>query len=118
MREPKPAIFSPLPTIRRPDLFHRDPNLLAKHFALAPAAPLASTLTAHSFRRVAEGWRDRARPSNNHLSYALTWFGLAITLFAYLRPCLAKALSNGKRACHRLWPKNMRHQRSENAGDA
>ncbi len=63
--------------------FTRDPALIARHFALAEAAPFSVDADATA---VPGGWprggtTEVATP-NNHLSYALTWFGLAAGLLA------------------------------------
>jgi len=76
-----PQFFHPCRRSGGRDLFHPRSELACKAFRFGARRPFTSTLTAHSFR---EGGRRVARPSatfKQHLSYALTWFGLAITLF-------------------------------------
>jgi len=63
--------------------FTRDPVAIGKRFALAPLAPF--TIDADD-EPIPGGWPRggttiRQFP-NNHLSYALTWFGLALMLLA------------------------------------
>jgi surfeit locus 1 family protein len=73
MRQPEARnLFTPADDPASGNYFTRDPGLIAKHFGLASAAPFPG------------GWpkggaTERNLP-NNHLSYALTWFGLAFTL--------------------------------------
>jgi surfeit locus 1 family protein len=61
--------------------FTRDPGLIAKHFGLAPAAPFSIDADDTP---VPGGWpkggATERNLSNNHFSYALTWFGLAAGL--------------------------------------
>ena len=61
--------------------FTRDPILVAAHFGLADAAPFSidADATANPGGLPRGGMTMLAIP-NNHLSYALTWFGLAIGL--------------------------------------
>ena len=57
--------------------------MIAKHFGLTPAAPF---LIDADDTPVPGGWPRGGTTAlalpNNHLSYALTWFGLALALFA------------------------------------
>ena len=82
MRQPEARnFFTPADDPASGHYFTRDPILIAKHFGLAPAAPFTIDADATSGPR---GWPNggatvRDLP-NNHLSYALTWFGLALTL--------------------------------------
>ena len=82
MREPEARnFFTPADDPAAGTYFTRDPGLLAKHFALAPAAPFSIDADG---TRLPGGWPKGGATerdfSNNHLSYALTWFGLAMAL--------------------------------------
>ncbi|WP_026607322.1 SURF1 family protein [Methylocapsa acidiphila] len=82
MRRPEPRnFFTPRDDPASGSYFTRDPGLIAAHFALAPAAPFSIDADDAP---VPGGWpkggaTELAIP-NNHLSYALTWFGLGLSL--------------------------------------
>lgn len=61
--------------------FTRDPSLIAAHYGLSPAAPFSVDVDDVP---LPGGWPKGGTTllniPNNHLSYALTWFGLALTL--------------------------------------
>jgi surfeit locus 1 family protein len=82
MRQPEARnFFTPADDPAAGNYFTRDPDLIAKHFGLAPAAPF--TIDADNIP-VPGGWprggaTERNLP-NNHFSYALTWFGLVLAL--------------------------------------
>jgi surfeit locus 1 family protein len=82
MRQPEARnFFTPADDPSVGTYFTRDPGLLAKLFGLDPAAPFSIDADA---MELPGGWpkggaTGRDLP-NNHLSYALTWFGLAIAL--------------------------------------
>ena len=93
MRQPEVAQFlHAFRRSRRWPLFHPRPRLIAKHFGLAPAAPFSIDADDGP---VPGGWpkggvTERNLP-NNHLSYALTWFGLALTLIGvFTALCVAR----------------------------
>ena len=83
MRPPQQRnMFTPADEPERGEYFTRDPALIAAHFHLSPVAPFIVDADATP---IAGGWprggtteRDL---TNNHLNYALTWFGLAVGLF-------------------------------------
>ncbi len=83
MRQPEPRnLFTPADDPAAGLYFTRDPALIAAHFVLAQAAPFSVDADDAP---VPGGWpkggaTELAFP-NNHLSYALTWFGLALALF-------------------------------------
>jgi surfeit locus 1 family protein len=83
MRKPEPRnAFTPADNPARGEYFTRDPGLIAAHFALSGAAPFtvdADAIPVPGGLPVG-GATELAIP-NNHFSYALTWFGLAIGLF-------------------------------------
>ena len=74
--------FTPVDDPVKDIFFTRDPVLIAAHDGLRDAAPF--TVDADSTANVG-GWprggaTETAIP-NNHFSYAMTWFGLALGLF-------------------------------------
>lgn len=74
--------FTPLDNPATGEWFTRDPKLIAAHFNLTRAAPFtidADALPASPGGLPAGGATVLAIP-NDHLSYALTWFGLAVAL--------------------------------------
>ncbi len=82
MRQPESRnFFTPADDPETDQYFTRDPTLIARHFGLAPVAPFSVDAdagpTPGAWPR--GGATELAFP-NNHLSYALTWFGLALAL--------------------------------------
>lgn len=91
MRPPQARNFFTPPDEPDKDIyFSRDPAPIAAHFGLSPAAPFIVDADAAP---MPGGWPIGGMTTidipNNHLNYALTWFGLAVGLFAvfaaYLR---------------------------------
>jgi surfeit locus 1 family protein len=83
MRRPEPRnFFTPPDNPAKGEYFTRDPNLIAAHFALTGAAPFTidADATPVPGGLPVGGTTELAIP-NNHFSYALTWFGLAMGLF-------------------------------------
>ncbi len=83
MRQPESRnFFTPPDNPDAGQYFTRDPALIAAHFGLAPAAPFSVDADAAS--TPPGGWPRGGATElsfpNNHLSYALTWFGLALAL--------------------------------------
>jgi surfeit locus 1 family protein len=82
MRQPESRnFFTPADDPETGQYFTRDPALIAHHFGLAPAAPFSVDADPGP----APGGWPRGGASeltfpNNHLAYALTWFGLALAL--------------------------------------
>ena len=82
MRQPEARnFFTPADNPAAGTYYTRDPGLIAKQFGLASAAPFLIDADAIP---VPGGWpkggaTERNLP-NNHFSYALTWFGLALAL--------------------------------------
>jgi surfeit locus 1 family protein len=86
MRSPEERnLFTPADSPQTGIWFTRDPLLIAKTFHVATAAPFTvdADATAAADRLPRAGTTVLAIP-NNHLSYALTWFGLAAALAAVL----------------------------------
>lgn len=82
MRQPESRNpFTPADHPETGTYFTRDPALIAAHFGLYPAAPFSIDADAAP---VPGGWPQGGATElsfpNNHLSYALTWFGLALAL--------------------------------------
>jgi surfeit locus 1 family protein len=85
LRAPEPRnMFTPADDPAKGLWFTRDPALIARHFGLARPAPF--TIDADP-TPVPGGWpKAGVTPvniPNSHLSYALTWYGLAATLAAF-----------------------------------
>ncbi len=82
MRPPEARnAFTPADHPEAGQYFTRDPALIAAHFGLSPAAPFS--VDADKVPALGFGPRGGASElafPNNHLSYALTWFGLALGL--------------------------------------
>ncbi|MDB5596593.1 MAG: SURF1-like protein [Hyphomicrobiales bacterium] len=82
MRAPEPRnTFTPADTPAKNQWFTRDPLAIAAHFGLERSAPFSidadATLLPGGLPR---GGVTVVTIPNDHLSYALTWFGLAATL--------------------------------------
>ncbi|HKH81650.1 MAG TPA: SURF1 family protein [Methylovirgula sp.] len=91
MRPPQPRnLFTPADEPDKGIYFTRDPAAIAAHFGLTQTAPF---VVDADDTPVPGGWPKGGMTEidipNNHLDYALTWFGLAVGLFAvfvgYLR---------------------------------
>jgi surfeit locus 1 family protein len=85
LRAPEPRnAFTPADDPAKGLWFTRDPALIAGHFGLPRAAPFSIDADPTP---VPGGWpRAGVTPvniPNSHLSYALTWYGLAATLAAF-----------------------------------
>ena len=83
MRPPEPRNpFTPADNPAAGEWYTRDPVLIAAHFGLGGAAPF--TLDADAAPAppggLPQGGATVTDVPNNHLSYALTWFGLALGL--------------------------------------
>jgi surfeit locus 1 family protein len=82
MREPEPRnLFTPADQPDRNLWFTRDPGAIAAHFGLSRAAPFSidADYSGDPSALPRGGTTVIAFP-NNHLAYALTWFGLAAAL--------------------------------------
>lgn len=96
MRQPEPRnLFTPPDDPDSGAYFTRDPALIAAHFGLAPAAPFSVDADDAP---LPGGWpkggaTELAFP-NNHLSYALTWFGLALALLGVFAAYAWRALKS------------------------
>ncbi len=83
MRQPEPRnLFTPADDPAKGQFFTRDPTVIASHLSLADAAPF--TVDADATPNPGgwpKGGSTQLEIPNNHFSYALTWFGLALGLF-------------------------------------
>ncbi len=74
--------FTPADNPDKNTYFTRDPAEIARHFGLADAAPFTVDADATP---IPGGWprggATEVNIPNNHFSYAMTWFGLALGLF-------------------------------------
>ncbi len=84
MRQPESRnFFTPADRPEAGQYFTRDPALIAAHFGLSPAAPFSIDADAAPIPGgLPESGATELTFPNNHLSYALTWFGLALALIA------------------------------------
>ena len=83
MRAPEPRnLFTPADDPARGNFFSRDPASVAARFDLARAAPFIvdADRGAPAAPGAPSGGETAIAFPNNHLSYALTWFGLAAAL--------------------------------------
>ncbi len=85
MRSPETRnLFTPADDPAHGQWFTRDPAQIAAHFRLARAAPFSVDADATP---VAGGWPRGGQTvidiPNNHFGYALTWYGLALTLVVF-----------------------------------
>jgi surfeit locus 1 family protein len=114
MRGPESRnMFTPADDPAKGQFFTRDPDLIAAHDGLIDAAPF--TVDADAAPNPG-GWprggaTELAIP-NNHFSYALTWFGLALSLvgvffsFAWRRFASERHVGDSKRDPSLLTPRS------------
>ncbi|MCI0467765.1 MAG: SURF1 family protein [Beijerinckiaceae bacterium] len=84
MRKPEARnFFTPAGNPAAGQFFTSDPDLIARHFGLVPAAPFTIDSEATP---LPGGWPRGGTTvlnlPNNHYPYALTWFGLALAAIA------------------------------------
>jgi surfeit locus 1 family protein len=86
MRSPEERnLFTPADSPQTGIWFTRDPLLIAKTFHLPTAAPFTvDAEAAGAANNLPQAGTTVLAIPNNHLSYALTWFGLAAALAAVL----------------------------------
>jgi surfeit locus 1 family protein len=82
MREPEPRnFFTPADQPDKNLWFTRDPGAIGAHFGLARAAPFSIDQDySGAAKALPRGGTSVIAFPNNHLGYALTWFGLAAAL--------------------------------------
>jgi surfeit locus 1 family protein len=82
MRQPEPRnLFTPADRPDEERWFTRDPGAIAAHFGLARAAPFSIDEDySGDPKALPRGGTTVIAVPNNHLAYALTWFGLALAL--------------------------------------
>ena len=95
MRGPEPRnAFTPADDPATGHYFTRDPGLIAAHFGLADAAPFSIDADATPVPGgLPRGGATELAIPNNHLSYALTWFGLALGLAGVFTAFAARRLA-------------------------
>ena len=81
----KPAWFSPADDVAGRQFYVLDPPAIAKAIGIGPVEPFALVVLGNTLSPGPEGHypepaADFPRPPNNHLSYAITWYSLAIVL--------------------------------------
>ncbi len=77
----QPAWFSPADDVAGRQFYVLDPPAIAKAMNMGPVEPFALVvLGAAPAGHYPEPAADFPRPPNNHLSYAITWYSLAIVL--------------------------------------
>ncbi len=86
----EPGLFTPAPDIAHRHFFNLDPPVIGAALGLARVAPF--TLIAMGQGGPPEPASALPRPPNDHLGYALTWFGLAVTLVVTYALFVRKAL--------------------------
>ena len=100
MRPPQDRnMFTPADHPEKGEYFTRDPAVIAAHFHLAPIAPF---IVDADVAPGANGWpkggtSERDVP-NNHLNYALTWFGLAVGLIGVFVAFVIRKYAEAKAA--------------------
>jgi surfeit locus 1 family protein len=99
MREPEARnLFTPADQPEKNLWFTRDPGAIAAHFGLSRAAPFSVDADFSGDPKVLpRGGTTVIAFSNNHIGYALTWFGLALALAGVF----------GAWAWRRLWPQQV-----------
>ena len=91
MRPPETRnLFTPADRPEAGAYFTRDPALIAAHFNLAPAAPFTIDVDATPPGLWPMGGATELSFPNNHFSYALTWFGLALGLIGVFAAYVAR----------------------------
>lgn len=93
MRVPeRRGLFTPQEDLQKNIRFLRDPALIASSFTLDRVAPFIIDADATAIPgRWPEGGHTVVSVSNNHLEYALTWFGLALVLIGVFTAFALKA---------------------------
>jgi surfeit locus 1 family protein len=100
MRPPEPRnAFTPDDAPAKGEWFTRDPAAVAAHFGLTRVAPYPIDAAAGPpGASPPNGGATVLDIPNNHLSYALTWFGLAATLAAVFGVYARRRIGGGDRA--------------------
>jgi surfeit locus 1 family protein len=82
MREPEPRnLFTPADQPDKDLWFTRDPDAITRHFGLSRAAPFSVDADySGDPKALPRGGTTVIAFQNNHLGYAVTWFGLAAAL--------------------------------------
>ena len=73
-----PGTFTPAPDLERKRFYALDPVAIGRALGVTDLAPFI--VVAMSPTGIGDPARAMPRPANNHLTYALTWYGLAVVL--------------------------------------
>lgn len=100
MRGPEPRnLFTPADDGAKNLFYTRDPKVIAAHWGLENAAPFSIDVDATMINP--GGWPKPTTAfldiPNNHFSYAMTWFGLALGLFGVFAVWAMKRLRGSER---------------------
>jgi surfeit locus 1 family protein len=83
VREPeRPGWFTPSPEVATKHFYALDPPAIGAALGLKRVAPFVLIALGPERAALPEPARHLPRPPNNHLSYVVTWFGLALALLA------------------------------------
>lgn len=98
MRAPQPRnLFTPADDPARGLYFSRDPKPIAAHFGLTRVAPFIidadRTATAGGWPK---GGLTTINIPNNHMEYALTWFGLATGLWMVVAAFIVRTVQENR----------------------
>ncbi len=95
IREPvHPGLFSPADDPRKRLFYTLDPAAIGRALGASPVAPFALVAMGHPVPGVyPQPATEMPRPPNNHLQYAITWFGLALVLLVIFGIHARKVLS-------------------------
>lgn len=95
----QPNAFTPSNDPARRAWFYRDPVEIARAFNLAPVAPfLLDAMDLPRAGALPQPNETKLDFVNNHLGYALTWFGLALTLVGVFAAFAWQRLSGAEEA--------------------
>ncbi len=85
LREPEGRnLFTPADEPKQRLFFARDPKAIAAQLGIFEAAPFTVDAEASGPGGLPQGGETRVSFPNRHLEYALTWYGLAATLAAFV----------------------------------
>lgn len=76
------TVLSPAPNLAKNVWFVRDPAAMAAAVGLDPATVAPFTVDQRAGAALPQGGETVVRFTNNHLGYAITWYGLAAALVA------------------------------------
>jgi surfeit locus 1 family protein len=89
----KPTWFSPADDVATRRFYTLDPDAMARALDIRDVPPFALVALGHEPINVYPAPADHLpRPPNNHLSYVITWYGLAAALVVVFAVWVRKAL--------------------------